>query len=216
MSAPVSVVIASLNDERTIGAAIDSARGAEVIVSDGGSADRTIAIAEARGARVIRSEAMRSKQFNRGAEAASGEMLIFLHADTILPQGAITAVIDAADFGGFRIAFAERSLRLRVAAMLINARTRMTKCPWGDQAQFIRRSLFLSSGGFKEIPLMEDYDLAQRMKRRSVILPLTVTTSGSRFLRLGLLRTAVINWTIVAQWRMGADADALARSYRKT
>ena len=216
MSLPVTVVIASLDDERWIGAAIDSARGAEVIVSDGGSADSTREIAAAHGARVIAAPPMRSRQFNAGAAAAGGEIVIFLHADTTLPAGAIDAVQHAADFGGFRIAFAEPSLRLRLAAALINARTLLTKCPWGDQAQFIRRSIFLDGGGFREIPLMEDYDLAQRMKRRSTILPLTVTTSGRRFLRLGLIRTALTNWTLVARWRLGTDAETLARIYRST
>jgi hypothetical protein len=164
---------------------------------------------------------MRARQLNLGAHAASHDALIFLHADTHLPPGAAQAVEDAlgrgADFGGFRIAFLEPARKLRVAAALINLRTRLTRCPWGDQAQFVRRETFLAMGGFLEIPLMEDYDLALRMKRRvrSVLLPLTVTTSGRRFLRKGVFRTAVHNWRTVIRYRRGADIDALARSYRK-
>jgi rSAM/selenodomain-associated transferase 2 len=222
VSLSVAVIIAALDEERSIGAAIDSAFAAgtaEVIVSDGGSVDRTAAIARSRGARVIETEAMRSRQFNRGAEAAESDALIFLHADTTLPAGAAAAVADAlqrADFGGFRVRFANSAMKLRVAAGMINLRTRLTRCPWGDQAQFIRRTTFLQDGGFREIPLMEDYDLALRMKRRglSIVLPLTVTTSGRRFLEKGVLRTAMINWFIVARWRLGADAATLARIYR--
>ena len=220
MSEPVAVVIAALNDERSIAAAVDSAfasGSADVIVSDGGSSDRTREIAEERGARVTRSEAMRSRQFNQGAEAVAQDAIIFLHADTTLPPGCATAVASAlqhADFGGFRISFAEPAMKLRIAARLINLRTRLTRCPWGDQAQFIRRSAFLAGGGFREIPLMEDYELAVRMRQRSIVLPLEVRTSGQRFLRKGVLRTALLNWTIVARYRMGADPRELARMYR--
>lgn len=215
---PVTVVIAARDEEASVAAAVESAfacGAAEVIVADGASSDATRAAAAASGARVIECEPMRSRQFNRGAEAATNAVLIFLHADTRLPAGAAAAVEDALqnhEFGGFRIAFAERKLRL--VAILINLRTRLTRCPWGDQAQFIRRNTFFREGGFREIPLMEDYDLAVRMRRRSTLLPLTVITSGRRFLQLGPLRTAVLNWTIVVAWRVGVSPERLARWYR--
>ena len=217
MADPVSVVIAALNDERWIGAAVDSAFAAgvtDVIVSDGGSTDRTREIAAAHRARVIASLPMRSRQFNTGAKEAQHDAIVFLHADTTLPAGAAGAVFAALqsfEFGGFRISFAENFAKLRVAATMINLRTRITRCPWGDQAQFIRRSKF---AGFREIPLMEDYELATRMKRSATILPLAVTTSGRRFLEKGVLRTAWINWWIIARWRLGADAETLVRTYR--
>jgi rSAM/selenodomain-associated transferase 2 len=222
VAAPVSVIIAALNEERKIEAAVKSAfdaGAAEVIVSDGGSRDATRAIAASAGARVIDCEPMRSRQFNGGANAARHESLVFLHADTTLPHGAaaaIDAALHSAGFGGFRISFAEPAAKLRLVAALINIRTEITRCPWGDQAQYLRRSTFLRDGGFREIPLMEDYELAVRMKRRgrSVVLPLAVVTSGRRFLDKGLLRTAALNWYIVARWRLGADAATLARIYR--
>ncbi len=163
---------------------------------------------------------MRARQLNLGAHAATHDALIFLHADSRLRVGAASAVEDAlrgADFGGFRIVFAEPSRKLRLVAAMINLRTSLTRCPWGDQAQFIRREIFLKVGGFLEIPLMEDYELAVRMKRhgRSVLLPLTVTTSGRRFLRKGVIQTAAHNWRTIIRYRMGADIDALARSYRR-
>jgi rSAM/selenodomain-associated transferase 2 len=208
----LTVVIPTLNEEERVAAAVRSAFEAgasEVIVVDGGSTDATVERSAAAGARVLVSEPMRAKQLNLGAQAAAHDKIIFLHADTLLPLGAAEAVL--ADFGGFRIAFAERSLRLRMAAFLINWRTRIIKQPWGDQAQFVDRRIF---PGFREIPIMEDYDLARRMKRGK-ILPLTVVTSGRRFLQKGMLRTAFINWTTILRYHLGGDVDALARRYRK-
>ncbi|HEX8170167.1 MAG TPA: TIGR04283 family arsenosugar biosynthesis glycosyltransferase [Thermoanaerobaculia bacterium] len=217
----VSVIIPARNEEAHVGAAIDSALAAgadEVLVADGGSSDATIAIARARGARVIEGETMRARQVNRAAREAAHEALIFLHADTLLPRGAAAAVEEAlrggALFGGFRLAFREPGLRF-VAAM-INARTRLTREPWGDQAQFAAREPFLRGGGYREIPIMEDYELARRMKRagRTIVLPLVVDTSGRRFLEQGIIRTTALNWLIIATYHCGVAPERLARWYR--
>ena len=219
----VTVIIPTLDEETRAGAAIDSAfaaGAAEVIVADGGSRDTTVAVAREHGARVIEGGSMRSRQMNRAAAAASHDAVIFLHADTLLPRDACKDVFDAlangAVFGGFRLRFTEPSLRLRFAAALINLRTRFTRCPWGDQAQFVSRASFLESGGFLEIPIMEDYEIAIRMKRRgrTTVLPQKVTTSGRRFQDRGLFRTSFTNWRIIVAWRMGADPEKLARIYR--
>lgn len=213
--AMVTVVIPTRNEERHVAAAIRSAfdaGAAEVIVVDGGSTDATTAVAAEAGARVLAGEPMRSKQLNLGAREAAHDTIVFLHADTILPAGAAAAVLaSSVPFGGFRIAFLERSWRLRVAAFLINARTRITKQPWGDQAQFVRKNAF---PGFREIPIMEDYELARTMSPRA-ILPLTVRTSGRRFLAKGIVRTAFINWRTIVQYHLGADPIELARRYRQ-
>lgn len=223
MSLPVSVIIPTLNEEAWIGRAIESAfaaGAAEVIVCDGGSTDATTDRAAFLGARIVECESKRARQLNRGAEAARSSTLIFLHADTLLPAGAATTVLDAMArgvFGGFRLRFAERSLRLRCVEAMINLRTLLTRCPWGDQAQFIDREVFLASGGYADVPLMEDYELAMRMKRRGpvMVLPAKVVTSGRRFLRKGVLRTALMNWRIIAAWHMGRDPEELARMYRR-
>jgi uncharacterized protein len=222
MGATVSVVIPTLDEEPRIAATIDSAfaaGAAEVLVCDGGSRDATIEVARNRGATILTGETMRARQMNRGADAASGTALIFLHADTELPARAaelVTVALERCDFGGFRLEFRERSPQLRLAAALINARSSITRCPWGDQAPFIRRDRFLADGGFREIPIMEDYDLAVRMKRRgrTAVLPQKVVTSGRRFIEKGVMRTAFTNWRIVAAWRRGADPESLARMYR--
>lgn len=211
----LTVVIPALNEEERVAAAVRSAfeaGAAEVIVVDGGSSDATAAVARDAGARVLASQPMRAKQLNLGARAATHDTILFLHADSLLPRGAAEAVLESgAPFGGFRIAFIEPSLRLRIAAFLINLRTRITKQPWGDQAQFVRRAAF---PGYREIPLMEDYELARTMTPR-VILPLTVRTSGRRFLAKGLLCTAWVNSRTIVQYRRGADPAELARRYRK-
>ncbi|MBK5260753.1 MAG: TIGR04283 family arsenosugar biosynthesis glycosyltransferase [Thermoanaerobaculia bacterium] len=217
----VSVVIAARNEESLVGDAVRSAFDAgaiEVLVVDGSSTDATAEVALRAGARVIASEPMRAQQLNAGAKIARGTALIFLHADTTLPSGAAAAVATALDsgahFGGFRIAFVERAWRLRFAAAMINLRTRITRCPWGDQAQFIARSRFMEEGGYRWMPLLEDYEMAVRMKRHAVVLPLTVTTSGRRFVAKGVLRTAWINWRIITMYRMGVDPGRLAERYR--
>ena len=216
---PVTVIIPTLDEQHWVGAAVDSAfaaGAAEVIVSDGGSLDDTVAVARAHGARIIDAERMRARQMNRGAEAASHEALIFLLADTQLPAGAADAVAralaDGFAFGGFRISFFEPGLGY--VARLINARTRSTRAPWGDPAQFVRRAAF---PGFREMPIMEDYELARRMKRtgRTTVLPLTVRTSGRRFLEKGALRTAALNWWIIASYHAGVSPERLARWYRR-
>src|SRR5206468_254319 len=174
--------------------AVESAQAAgaaEVIVVDGGSTDRTPRLATAAGARLMLSDPMRARQLNRGSEAASHPSLIFLHADSRLPAGAAATVEDALArgiiFGGFRLRFAEEHRTLRIAERMINLRSAITRAPWGDQAQFIARETLIRIGGFRDIPIMEDYELAQRMKRAGPtrILSLTVTTSGRRFLQKG-------------------------------
>ncbi len=221
MSAPVSVIIPALNEEENIGATIDAALAAgasEVIVADGGSSDGTVDIARAHGARVVTGERIRARQLNRGAAEAKHDALIFLHADTLLPAGAIDAVAralgDGFVFGGFRVSFSERELG-HVAAV-INLRTRMTRKPWGDQAQFVDRKAFRAIGGYPDYPIMEDYELARRMNRRgrTTLLPLAVCTSGRRFVHKGVLRTAAMNWLIIVSYHLGVSPTRLARWYR--
>ena len=219
----VSVVIPALNEAASIGATIDAARAAgavEVIVADGGSSDATIAIAEERGARVIVGECLRAAQINRGIDAATNDVVIVVHADTMLPIGACAAVeralSDGAIFGGFRVTFPEGGARLAWVAFAINARTRITRKPWGDQAQFARRETFLRMGGYPRFPIMEDYEFARRMKRAGTIaiLPLIVRTSGRRFLAKGVLRASFVNWLIIAGYHLGVAPERLARWYR--
>lgn len=215
------MVIPAFNEEPRIGAAIDAAfaaGAAEVIVADGGSLDGTVAVARAHGARLVEGERVRARQLNRGAETAIHEVVLFLHADTLLPAGAADAAARAIqqgfDLGGFRLRFLEDCVRLRWASMMINLRTRLTRRPWGDQAQFVRRESFLRAGGYPDWPIMEDYELARRLRHRTV-LPLTVRTSGRRFLQKGLLRTSALNWLVILAYHLGVPPETLARWYRR-
>jgi rSAM/selenodomain-associated transferase 2 len=218
---PVSVIIPTLDEAQRIGATIDSAfaaGAAEVLVADGGSSDATLTIASARGARVVSGERVRARQLNRGAADAQHDVLVFLHADTLLPRDAISAITRALEngivFGGFRVRFTEPGLRH--VAFLINLRTRVTRAPWGDQAQFTTRDAFARAGGFPDQPIMEDYVLARRMKRlgRTTLLPLEVETSGRRFLRRGIVRTTLLNWLIILSYHLGVSPERLAQWYR--
>jgi len=224
MSSRVGVLIPTLNAAKTITAAIESARDAradEIWVSDGGSADGTEDLARQAGAEVLSESTIRGGQSNAAARACRCELLVFLHSDTTLPATGCSAIRRALEtrfeFGGFRVRFREPDLKLRAAERLINLRTRITLCPWGDQAQFVRRDVFLAEGGYRSIPIMEDYDLAVRMKRRgkSVLLDEEVETSGVRFLQKGLLAAAATNWGIVIAYRAGASPEKLAAIYRR-
>lgn len=224
MAIRLSVIIPTLNSGSEIRGAIRSAIDAgavEVIVADGGSTDDTIAAAREGGARVVEGQRIRGRQMNAGAASATGDVLLFLHADTRLPADTASAIEESAlsgiCFGGFRLRFREKSLSLRLAERLINFRSRLTRCPWGDQAQWIQASLFTSSGGYRPDPLMEDYEMAIRMRRRTrtAVLAPMVETSGSRFLEKGVLRTVATNWWIVARWRLGTSSERLAATYRR-
>jgi rSAM/selenodomain-associated transferase 2 len=211
----VSVVIPTLNEEAHIAATIDAAfaaGAAEVLVCDGGSGDATTLIAAQHGARVIAGERRRARQLNRGAAEARHEWLLFVHADTLLPRGACQAVVQSnADFGGFFIDFIEPGWRLRYVAFMVNLRTKLTRAPWGDQGHFARRAAF---PGYPDFPIMEDYELARRMRKRAAILPLRVRTSGRRFLTKGVIRTSFVNWTVVIAYHCGVSPERLARWYR--
>lgn len=224
MSSRVGVLIPTLNAAQNITAAIESAWHAqadEVWVSDGGSADGTPDLAIRAGAKLISESSVRGSQSNAAAQRCQSDFLIFLHGDTTLPVSAGSLVRSALqggfEFGGFRLRFRERNLSLIVAETLINLRTGLTRCPWGDQAQFVRRDIFLAEGGYRSIPIMEDYDMAVRMKHRgrTVLLSEHVITSGARFLRKGLLATMATNWRIVIAYRSGVAPEKLASIYRR-
>jgi rSAM/selenodomain-associated transferase 2 len=177
---------------------------AEVIVVDGGSADRTTVVARAwPHARYLASERGRARQMNAGARAARGDVLLFLHADTLLPAGAAAAIAralaDPAVVGGrFDASFASPHPAFRLIATFMNWRSRLTGIATGDQAIFVRRDVFEALDGYPDIPLMEDVELSARLKRRGRIhcLRLRVITSARKWEQEGILRTVVLMWTL--------------------
>lgn len=191
----------------------------EVVVSDGGSRDGTREVATSLGARVVVGPAGRGPQLNRGAAATGADLLLFLHADTALPPGGVEAVRGAAALGcrggGFRVRFEPATPLMRLGAVLVNARTRLTRLPLGDQAQFATRTAFVELGGYRDWPLLEDLDFARRLKRQGhvTILPLAVATSARRFRRQGAARTVATNWLIWGLFLCGVSPWRLARLY---
>ena len=223
--ATLSIVIPVLNEAATIEAALRAlaplrARGAEVIVVDGGSADDTAALAKPFADAVIASERGRATQMNAGAKVARGDVLLFLHADTRLPPDADRLVLEGLAnagrvWGRFDVAIQGRHPLLPIVAASMNARSRLTGIATGDQAMFVTRKAFNAAGGFPEIALMEDIALSQHLKRISppLCLHARVTTSGRRWESRGVLRTILLMWRLRLAYFLGTNPDALARRY---
>jgi rSAM/selenodomain-associated transferase 2 len=216
----ISVVVPTLQEADTIGSAIVAARAVlgdcDVIVADGGSEDGTPAAARAAGARVIESAGSRAEAMNAGAALAECEALLFLHADTLLPTGAGDAIRDAlatADGGAFRLGF---DARPRVWWHLSTRYTRVVDIAYGDQALFVSRAAFERVGGYRPLPIMEDYDLVKRLRRAGpfAIVPLQVRSSARRHRSRGELRTFLLVAAIKLLYRLGVPAHVLARAYR--
>ncbi len=193
-------------------------RGAEVIVVDGGSKDATATLAEPLADLVLAAPRGRARQMNAGAAAASGDALVFLHADTRLPadaDGLVGAALEGHAWGRFDVAIDSRRASLRVVAAMMNLRSRLTGIATGDQAIFATADAFRRVGGFPEIALMEDvaFSAAARRVAPPACLRERVLTSGRRLEKHGVLRTIVLMWRLRAAYAMGADPDALARRY---
>lgn len=223
----LSIVVPMLNEaaaiERTLGALAPlRARGVEVIVADGGSTDGSAALAAPLADAVIAAPRGRARQMNAGASAASGDVILFLHADTALPEQADALVIaamaqDKAAWGRFDVFIEGHSPMLPIIAALMNCRSRLTGIATGDQAIFVKRAEFFGLGGFPEQPLMEDIELSRRLKKHSapVCLAQRVTTSGRRWDTNGAWRTIYLMWTLRLRYWLGASADTLAKAYHK-
>ena len=216
----LSIIIPVLDEAALIGATLASlaslrGRGHEVIVADGGSADATRELAAPLADRVIAAPRGRARQMNSGAAAASGAALLFLHADTRLPENADHLIFHSLKknmWGRFDVAIEGRATLLPVIAVLMNLRSRLTGIATGDQAIFVRRDAF---PGFPEIALMEDVAFSATMKRRSppACLRARVATSGRRWDRQGVLRTMLLMWRLRLAYFLGAAPDELARRY---
>lgn len=193
----LSVIVPTLNEARALPAtlaAVASQPGvAEIIVVDGGSTDATVALARAYpGVRVLTSAPGRAAQMNRGARAARHPMLLFLHADTLLPADGCAQVLAAPGvFGGFRQAFSAQRWDLRLVSWLHNLRCRCTGIFYGDQAMFVRREAFDAAGGYPDVAELEDIRLSEtlRAQHEPVFLAATVVTDSRKFEQLGVWRS---------------------------
>jgi rSAM/selenodomain-associated transferase 2 len=221
MSAPrISVVIPALNEEDAIEAAIHSVHedAAEIIVVDGGSYDRTWERAAHTGATVLGREGGRGAQLDHGARAATGDWLLFLHADTQLEPGwAYDLQALPADVVGGAFRFTVESPRrgYRLIEAGVRLRCALFRLPYGDQALFVRREVYRDCGGFPEIPLMEDVAFVARMRRQGrLAFPRSrAFTSARRWEEHGLLRTTLSNLWLLTQYAAGRSPDRLAAVY---
>jgi rSAM/selenodomain-associated transferase 2 len=223
--AHLSIIMPVLNEGEGIAAALDAlvdlrTLGAELIVVDGGSQDATVQRARMRADRVVLGPRGRALQMNAGAEKATGDVLLFLHADTRLPAMAEMLVLDGLarsgrDWGRFDVKIAGRSPLLRIVGLMMNLRSRITGIATGDQAIFVKRDTFQKVGGFPPIPLMEDIALSKALKRigRPLCIRQRAVTSGQRWDKEGVLRTVVLMWRLRLAYSFGADPAMLARRY---
>ncbi len=216
----LSVVIPTLDEEALIAGAVERAREAgvdEVLVADGGSRDRTRELAARAGAEVLETPRGRARQLNAGAARASGDALLFLHADTTLPAGAGALIRRALGragtvAGAFAYRAAARGLLGHLLTVGNGVRYRLSGHPYGDQGLFLRRRTFRALGGFPELPVMEDWELVARLRRlgRVVVLPQAAITSAASFTDAGLVRACVVNVAVIVGYQLGLDPGQLA------
>ncbi|MBM4208215.1 MAG: glycosyltransferase [Gammaproteobacteria bacterium] len=221
-----SIIIPTFNEENTIVSCLKAlqayhSKDCELIVADGGSSDNTIALARPLADRLVISGKGRALQMNAGAAQASGDILLFLHADTTLPENAFIliehAINDRQQWGRFDVELMGSHPLLKIVAWCMNFRSRWTGIATGDQAIFINKSLFESVGQYPVIALMEDIALCKKLKQicSPVCLKAKAMTSGRRWERGGVLRTILLMWCLRLRYFLGTDPQILAADYYK-
>jgi rSAM/selenodomain-associated transferase 2 len=225
MEAFLSIVMPVLNEAADIEAVLRHLqtlrrRGHEIILVDGGSTDQTPMLAANLADRVLSSHPGRAVQMNHGAAAAGGKVLLFLHADTLLPAHCDRLIAemlaqDTEGWGHFDIQLSGRSFVFKIIGFCMNVRSRITGIATGDQAIFVSRGLFNSIGGYPPIALMEDIALSRRLRRhrRPYCLSAKVISSSRRWEQHGICRTVVKMWWLRLRYFLGADPDKLAKHY---
>ena len=220
---PLSIIIPTLDEAEFIAdtlGSIPKGAGLEVIVVDGGSRDDTPAIAQSLGAWVLSSSPGRARQMNLGAATSNGDILLFLHADTRLPDRFAEHIgqcfgKDRVVAGAFRLGLAPPIKGSAFIEKMANLRTEKLNLPYGDQAIFVSAKIFKELGGYKEIPLLEDVDLVRRLRKvgRLAVVPVPVIASSRRWQKLGVWRTTWINQLILVGFFLGIPPRILARWY---
>ena len=224
----VSLIIPVLNEAENISAIIQHVREldadgtAEIIVVDGDPEGGTINAIRDEGVRTVVTEKGRARQMNCGAALATGDILLFLHADTLLPSNTFALIQatmnDKSLVGGaFDLGFNTRRRIFKITETYVFLRTRLTKIPFGDQAIFIRRDHFERLGGYRDIPIMEDVDLMKRIRKRGdriYIIREKVRTSPRRYEQEGIVYTTIRNWMLQLQYALGVPPERLVRWYK--
>jgi rSAM/selenodomain-associated transferase 2/rSAM/selenodomain-associated transferase 1 len=221
----ISIIIPAFNEADTITGTLSPLAhrdGVEVIVVDGGSTDDTADLAASLGAKVMIASPSKAVQMNAGAAVAAGNVFLFLHADTQLPKKFEEAVIEGlqqtgAAAGAFQLRIDSDRRSLRWIERVANWRSRRLQAPYGDQAIFLTKALFQKIGGFADMPIMEDYELIRRLRKKGkiVILPESVRTSPRRWLNFGIFRTWLVNQLIICGFYLGIAPQRLADWYRR-
>jgi rSAM/selenodomain-associated transferase 2/rSAM/selenodomain-associated transferase 1 len=222
----LSVIIPAINEAENVADTISALRGVpgvEIIVVDGGSTDGTPDLGKDYGALVLRTEPGRARQMNSGAECARGEILLFLHADTWLPPGfdaAIRAALDepGAVAGAFELHIDAPGRSLRLIDRAANWRSRRLGMPYGDQGIFMPARVFRDAGGFPDLPIMEDYEMMRRLRKKGrIVIPrFHSLASPRRWLRVGPWKNTLINQVVIFGYHLGVDPSRLAALYCKT
>ncbi len=226
MRAPISVIIPTLNAANelpaclmALGEGLDAGLVRELIITDGGSSDGTLKIADAAGAEIVNGAASRGGQLRRGADAAQGQWLLFLHADTLLAPGwadVVLAHLTTTNAGYFKLGFDSAHPMARFVSGWANLRSRLFALPYGDQGLLAPRALYDDIGGFPDQPLMEDVAIARALKGRLVCLNAKAITSATRYERDGWLRRGARNLVALCRYLAGTSPEKLARAYRST
>ncbi len=228
MRPAISVVIPVLHEAGFINAALDhltsqtESTHVEVIVVDGAQEKDTLAAIRRDGVHLLSSLRGRGRQMNEGAAVARGDILLFLHADTRLPDtwfADVERAMTGSDCvgGAFDLGIASTHWFLKLTQLVGTIRSRLTRVPYGDQAIFIRRSFFESLGGYRELPLMEDVDLMRRIKRaggRICFIPKRVITSARRWEKDGAIRGTLRNWVLIGLYLLGVPPERLVKYYK--
>lgn len=221
----ISVIIPTLNEAASLGRTLDHLQHAdaiEIIVVDGGSRDNTREIAARAGARVLKVSGGRAAQQNAGAAIAGGRLLLFIHADTLPPKGYDDMIRLALErpttvAGAFRFKTDGPGAAMRLIEWMTNFRSAVLRWPYGDQGLFMEKRVFNELGGFPLMPIMEDFELVRRLRRRGTVVTLSqaAITSSRRWRKLGVIRTTIINQIMVAGFLGGVSIQRLLRLYQK-
>ena len=221
----ISVIIPALNEaeyiSRTIGR-LQIESDLEIVVVDGGSQDNTFEVAKSLGAKVVSATPPKAAQMNAGAAVATGDVLLFLHADTRLPQnfqGLVRNAVSQSEFsvGAFQMGIDSDARGLRFIERVANWRSRYLQMPYGDQGIFVLRNLFNEIGGFPDMPIMEDFELIRRLKQKGkvAILEASVQTSPRRWLNFGIFKTWILNQIIIGAYFLGVSPERLSQWYHR-
>jgi hypothetical protein len=221
----VSVIVPALNEEGEIGPVLERLTGepgVEVIVVDGGSEDGTVEMAQDLGVRVEPCESGRARQMNHGARLARGGHLLFVHADTLLPEGYSHHVREILRepgvlAGALRFGIQGNRFSFRMVEKVTNWRARFLQMPYGDQGFFMRRDVFELTGGFRDLPVMEDFEMVRRLRGygRVAIAPVSSQTSARRWKKVGVMKTTFLHQLLILAYYTGVPLERIAYWYQQ-